>query len=106
MIIAAARTYDDRRPQYPSPTMYDHLNSNRTELLSKVPAVTFACWSIKISATTPSGETGGDALWITPDLGYAISRILFFAIFAATCTAQIASSKLHRFLYWSVIVQQ
>ena len=105
MIIAAARAYDDRRPQYPSPTMYDHLHSNRDKLLSKVPAVTFACWSIKISATT-HGKTGGDALWTTLDLGYAISRIIFFAIFAATCTAQIAPSKLHRFLYWSVIVQQ
>ena len=72
-------------------------------MLSKVPQVTFAFWVIKILATT-LGETGGDALSMTLNLGYAISTAIFFAIFVVTCAAQIASSKLHRFLYWSVIV--
>ena len=70
---------------------------------NKVPVVTFAFWLIKIAATT-LGETGGDALSMSLDLGYAISTAIFAAFFLVTVTAQIASSKLHRFLYWSVIV--
>ena len=72
-------------------------------MLSKVPQVTLAFWVIKILATT-LGETVGDALSMTLDLGYAISTAIFFAIFVVTCAAQIASSKLHRFLSGSVIV--
>ncbi len=70
---------------------------------NKVPQVTIAFWIIKIAATT-LGETGGDALSMTLNLGYAISTAIFFALFAATAAAQIAASKLHRFLYWTVIV--
>ena len=70
---------------------------------NKVPQVTIAFWLIKIAATT-LGETGGDALSMTLNLGYAISTAIFFAIFVATAAMQIASSKLHRFLYWTVIV--
>ena len=43
---------------------------------NKVPLVTFAFWLIKILATT-LGETGGDALSMTLDLGYAISTAIF-----------------------------
>ena len=70
---------------------------------NKVPQVTFVFWIIKIAATT-LGETGGDALSMTLNLGYAVSTAIFFAFFAATAAAQIASSKLYRFLYWAVIV--
>jgi uncharacterized membrane-anchored protein len=70
---------------------------------SKVPAVTLAFWIIKISATTV-GETGGDALSMTLQLGYAVSTLIFLAILVATLTAQITSQKFHAFLYWAVIV--
>lgn len=72
-------------------------------MLSKLPQVTFACWVIKILATN-FGETGGGALSMTLDLRYAISTAICFAIFVVTFAVQIALSKLHRFLYWSVIV--
>src|SRR5262245_59122396 len=39
---------------------------------SKVPAVTLGFWIIKIAATT-LGETGGDTLSMTFDLGYLVS---------------------------------
>ena len=39
---------------------------------SKVPEVTLIFWIIKILATT-LGETGGDAVSMSLDLGYAIS---------------------------------
>jgi len=71
--------------------------------MNKVPLVTLAFWVIKILATT-LGETGGDALSMTLDLGYATSTVIFFAIFIVTLSAQVASTKYHPFLYWAVIV--
>lgn len=41
---------------------------------------------------------------MTLNLGYAISTAIFFAILVVTRAAQVTSSKLHRFLYGSVIV--
>jgi uncharacterized membrane-anchored protein len=70
---------------------------------SKVPQVTLAFWVIKIAATT-LGETAGDALSMTMNLGYAVSTVIFFAFFLVTVTAQVASSSFNRFLYWAVIV--
>ncbi len=70
---------------------------------SKVPAVTLAFWIIKIGATT-LGETAGDALSMTMGLGYAVSSLIFFAIFAVAVAAQITAQSFHRFLYWGVIV--
>ena len=45
---------------------------------SKVPQVALAFWIIKIAATT-LGETGGDALSMTLDLGYLLSTAIFMA---------------------------
>jgi uncharacterized membrane-anchored protein len=70
---------------------------------SKVPAVTLTFWVIKIAATT-LGETGGDAASMTLDLGYAISSIIFIAIFALAIAVQISAKKFHPFLYWAVII--
>jgi uncharacterized membrane-anchored protein len=70
---------------------------------SKVPQVALAFWIIKICATT-LGETLGDAVSMTLNLGYAISSGIFFAIFIAAVTTQIRAQTYHRFLYWAVIV--
>jgi len=71
--------------------------------MNKVPQVTVAFWVIKIAATT-LGETGGDALSMTLDLGYAVSTAILFAFFAITACAQISARRFHPFLYWTVIV--
>jgi uncharacterized membrane-anchored protein len=71
--------------------------------LSKVPEVTLAFWLIKIGATT-LGETGGDALSMTMNLGYALSSMVFFALFIVAAAAQITAKAFHPFLYWAVIV--
>jgi len=71
--------------------------------VSKVPAVTFGFWVIKIIATT-LGETGGDAVSMTMQLGYAVSSILFIGIFVLAVAAQISAKTFHPFLYWAVIV--
>jgi uncharacterized membrane-anchored protein len=70
---------------------------------NKVPEVTLVFWIIKIAATT-LGETGGDALSMTENLGYALSTGIFFAIFLVTCAAQIRAKSFHAPLYWAVIV--
>jgi uncharacterized membrane-anchored protein len=70
---------------------------------SKVPQIALAFWIIKIAATT-LGETGGDALSMTLNLGYALSTIIFLALFIVAATAQIRTKSFHRFLYWTVIV--
>ena len=70
---------------------------------SKVPAVTIAFWIVKILATTV-GETGGDALSMTLNLGYLVSTGIFLAFFAATLTAQMMSRRYHPLTYWLVVV--
>ncbi len=71
--------------------------------LSKVPEVTLVFWIIKILATT-LGETGGDAVSMTMNLGYAIGSAIFIGVFVAAAAAQIAAKSFHPFLYWIVIV--
>jgi uncharacterized membrane-anchored protein len=71
--------------------------------MSKVPAVTLGFWVIKIIATT-LGETGGDAVSMTLDWGYALSSAMFIGIFALAVAAQISAKTFHPFLYWLVIV--
>ena len=70
---------------------------------SKVPAVTLGFWIIKIIATT-LGETGGDAVSMSMNLGYAVSSAIFIAIFIAAVIAQISAKSFRPFLYWFVIV--
>jgi uncharacterized membrane-anchored protein len=71
--------------------------------LSKVPEVNLAFWVIKIAATT-LGETGGDAVSMTLNWGYALSSATFIGIFALAVAAQIAARSFHPFLYWAVII--
>jgi uncharacterized membrane-anchored protein len=71
--------------------------------LSKVPAVTLGFWIIKIAATT-LGETGGDAVTMTLNLGYLIGTAIFATVFVVAVAAQIAAKRFHPLLYWFVIV--
>jgi uncharacterized membrane-anchored protein len=70
---------------------------------SKVPEVALGFWIIKIAATT-LGETGGDALSMSLNLGYLVSTLILFAPFLILVAAQIKAKKFHPFLYWGVIV--
>jgi uncharacterized membrane-anchored protein len=69
----------------------------------KVPEVTLAFWIIKIAATT-LGETGGDALSMTLNLGYAVSSGIFCVFFAAAVAGQLAVHRFYPLLYWAVII--
>lgn len=70
---------------------------------SKVPQVTLAFWCVKILATTV-GETGGDALSMTLNLGYAVSSLILLGFFVAALTAQVVSRRYHPAFYWTVVV--
>ncbi len=70
---------------------------------SKVPAVTLAFWIIKIAATT-LGETGGDTLSMTMNLGYLVSTAIFLAALIVLVVLQISAKKFHPFLYWATII--
>src|SRR6201996_629595 len=70
---------------------------------SKVPEVTVVFWIIKVLATT-LGETGGDAVSMSLNLGYAVSSCIFIGIFAVAVVAQIAAKKFYPSLYWFVVV--
>ena len=71
--------------------------------LSKVPEVVLGFWIIKILATT-LGETGGDMLSMSMNLGYAVSTLILFLPFLVLVTLQIKAKRFHAFLYWGVIV--
>lgn len=73
------------------------------DIFSKVPHVTFTFWVIKILATT-LGETGGDAVTMTLQLGYAVGSLIFLGFFAVTLAAQVAAKRYHPFVYWAVVV--
>ncbi len=73
------------------------------DILSKVPQVTLVFWIVKILATTV-GETGGDALSMTLNLGYAVSSLIFLGFFLVTLGAQLTAKRFHPLFYWSVVV--
>jgi uncharacterized membrane-anchored protein len=79
------------------------LSSSTEQTLSKVPEVTLVFWIIKIAATT-LGETGGDAVSMSLDLGYAVATGIFAAIFVIAVAAQIAAKRFHPTLYWTTII--
>lgn len=81
----------------------DRVADDMSDALSKVPPVTLAFWVVKILATT-LGETGGDALSMTLNLGYSVSTIIFLAFFIVTLVAQVASKHYHPIFYWAVVV--
>ena len=79
------------------------MNTNQQETLSKVPEVTLIFWIIKILATT-LGETGGDAVSMSMNLGYLIGTGIFAAIFIVAVIAQVSVKKFHPILYWTTII--
>ncbi len=79
------------------------MNSTAESALSKVPEVTLLFWIIKIAATT-LGETGGDAVSMSMNLGYLVGTMIFAAIFLVMVTAQIKAQRFNPWLYWATII--
>ena len=79
------------------------MNQQTKAALSKVPEVTLGFWLVKILATT-LGETGGDAVTMSMNLGYLVGTAIFASVFIVAVAAQICASRFHPFLFWAVIV--
>ena len=69
----------------------------------KVPEATLIFWLIKIVATT-LGETGGDAVTMSMNLGYLVGTAIFATLFIVAASAQVAARRFHPLLFWGVIV--
>lgn len=81
----------------------EHRDNAKMEALSKVPAVTLGFWLIKVLATT-LGETGGDTLSMTYDLGYLISSVIFIVPLVLLVIFQIRARTFRPILYWATII--
>ena len=79
------------------------MNTTERELVSKVPEVTLVFWIIKVLATT-LGETGGDAVSMSMNLGYLVGTGIFAVIFVIAVIVQITAKKFHPVIYWTTIV--
>lgn len=71
--------------------------------LMKIPQITALFWLTKIFATT-FGETAGDALSMSMNLGYLLSTFIFAAIFIVLLVFQISSNTYRAYLYWFTII--
>jgi len=78
---------------------------NKTTQLaaSKVPEITLLFWIIKIAATT-LGETGGDAVSMSMNLGYLVGSLIFGVIFLVAVAVQIRATRFQPFLYWTTVI--
>ena len=92
------------------------MRDEKSDALSKVPAVTLGFWIIKVLATT-LGETGGDTVtmtWLgetTPEAsalawhpGYLIGTAIFGLLLVALVWAQIRARRFNPWLYWATII--
>jgi uncharacterized membrane-anchored protein len=70
---------------------------------SKVPEITLVFWIIKIAATT-LGETGGDSVSMSMNLGYLVGTAIFAVIFIAAVAIQVAVRRFHPLPYWFAII--
>ncbi len=71
--------------------------------LNKVAQITFVFWLMKIVATT-LGETLGDYIAMTLNLGYAIGLAITLCFFTAALTLQLMLKRYVPTVYWLVIV--
>lgn len=83
--------------------MNQHTQLSQNNGLSKVPTLTLIFWVIKILATT-LGETAGDALSMSLNLGYLLSTIFFAGIFFFAVSIQIKARQFQPYLYWATII--
>jgi len=70
---------------------------------NKVAHITLIFWLMKIVATT-LGETLGDFLSMTLDLGYTVGIAITLAFFLVVLYTQLSVRKYIPLIYWSVII--
>jgi uncharacterized membrane-anchored protein len=78
------------------------MNKHR-KVINKIPQVTLFFWIMKICATT-LGETAGDLVSMTMNVGYAVSSVILISFFLVSVIVQLKSTKFHPVLFWTVIL--
>jgi uncharacterized membrane-anchored protein len=73
------------------------------QAVGKMAAVTLGFWLIKIAATT-LGETAGDAVTMSMNLGYLVGTAIFATVLVVLLAFQIRANRYHPLLFWCVIV--
>lgn len=71
--------------------------------VNKLPALTVPFWILKIAATT-LGETAGDLLSMTLNVGYVASSVILFTGFLVAVGLQLRATRYIPALYWLVIL--
>lgn len=71
--------------------------------LTKVPAITLGFWILKILATT-FGETAGDTVSMSMNLGYLVGTGIFASLLIMLVAMQIRAKQFHPTLYWATII--
>ncbi|MGY3087344.1 putative membrane-anchored protein [Hymenobacter sp. UYAg731] len=71
--------------------------------MNKIAQVTLLFWIMKICATT-LGETAGDLLAQTMNVGYGTSSLILLGIFLVVLAGQLAVSHYIPALYWATIL--
>jgi uncharacterized membrane-anchored protein len=83
--------------------MNDAKTSSLGHAVAKVPAVTLGFWIAKVAATT-LGETGGDWVTMSLNLGYLVGTGIFAGLFIVLVYGQVKAVRFHPFVYWATIV--
>lgn len=78
-------------------------DTTMTQSVSKLPQITLVFRIMKIAATT-LGETAGDLLSMTMNVGYAVSSLILISFFVVVLICQLRAKTFHPLLYWSVIL--
>ena len=79
------------------------MNDSSKSIICKVPEVTLLFWIVKIAATT-LGETAGDAVSMSLDLGYLLATGIFTTFFMIAVVIQITTKRFHPYVYWAPII--
>jgi len=83
--------------------MNNKLRTLAGQAASKVPEVAIGFWIIKVAATT-LGETGGDWVSMSLELGYLVGSAIFAVIFIVLVWGQVKAERFRPILYWATIV--
>jgi uncharacterized membrane-anchored protein len=79
------------------------MSKSSNDLAIKVPAITLGFWIIKILATT-LGETAGDTVSMSWNLGYLVGSVIFGVALVLLVWRQVAADRYHPLLYWATII--
>jgi uncharacterized membrane-anchored protein len=72
---------------------------NKIIVDTRVPQIIIMYWIIKIASTT-LGETGADMFSMTFNLGYAMTILIFIAIFSLFLGIKISLKRYEPLSYW------